>query len=178
MMERHNRRSHLAPQLSPSTEALLRSDNSSSPSKDTSTTASSSQTPTSGEIPIAGENDPQTSQSAPAAPIDHQTTHQPAIHRVLSAGVNGSANMFPSQASSNDSPLNRPSFPPRTSSASVLAQGRPREPEPPSNLNPTVLPIRPAPPPQGPLPQPPTGSLRTTRRQGMTSMFQTNGEAH
>jgi mitogen-activated protein kinase kinase len=42
MMERHNRRSHLAPQLSPSTRALLRGDDNASHA-----------TPTAGEIPIA-----------------------------------------------------------------------------------------------------------------------------
>jgi mitogen-activated protein kinase kinase len=45
-MEKHNRRSHLAPQLSPATQELLRgSDSPTGPS-------SASPTPTSGEIPI------------------------------------------------------------------------------------------------------------------------------
>lgn len=46
LMEKHNRKSHLAPQLSPATQELLR--NSDSP------TAPASSTPTSGEIPIGG----------------------------------------------------------------------------------------------------------------------------
>ena len=48
MMERHNRRSHLAPQLSPATKSLLRGE-------DRSSKGSSSRNPTplSGEIPIS-----------------------------------------------------------------------------------------------------------------------------
>lgn len=49
MMERHNRKSHLAPQLSPSTRAMLRQDD--TPSSVNSGTHEP--TPTSGEIPIS-----------------------------------------------------------------------------------------------------------------------------
>lgn len=49
-MERDNRKSHLAPQLSPATQELLRSSDSPTYHGDDRTT----QTPTSGEIPIAG----------------------------------------------------------------------------------------------------------------------------
>ncbi|KAL5585036.1 hypothetical protein FOVSG1_014425 [Fusarium oxysporum f. sp. vasinfectum] len=57
MMERDNRKSHLAPQLSPATQDLLRS--SDSPTQPQQTQASAqpeerSHTPTSGEIPIGG----------------------------------------------------------------------------------------------------------------------------
>lgn len=50
MMERHNRKSHLAPQLSPSTRALLRGED--TPSQ-ASSSSLSEQTPTVGEIPIS-----------------------------------------------------------------------------------------------------------------------------
>ncbi|KAK7427119.1 MAP kinase kinase (MEK) [Neonectria magnoliae] len=52
MLERDNRKSHLAPQLSPSTQDLLRS--SDSPTFQTQTEDRAVHTPTSGEIPIAG----------------------------------------------------------------------------------------------------------------------------
>ncbi|KAI0473224.1 MAP kinase [Xylariaceae sp. FL0804] len=50
LMERDNRKSHLAPQLSPATQELLRSGDSPSNQND----GNSAFTPTSGEIPIAG----------------------------------------------------------------------------------------------------------------------------
>lgn len=50
MMERHNRKSHLAPQLSPSTRALLRGTDTPSQSSASST---HDRTPTSGDIPIS-----------------------------------------------------------------------------------------------------------------------------
>jgi mitogen-activated protein kinase kinase len=56
-MERDNRKSHLAPQLSPATQDLLRSTDSPTFFNQTITAASderSMQTPTSGEIPIMG----------------------------------------------------------------------------------------------------------------------------
>ncbi|KAK3685520.1 kinase-like domain-containing protein [Podospora appendiculata] len=52
MMDRDNRKSHLAPQLSPATQELLRS--SDSPTYLTQTDGGMQQTPTSGEIPILG----------------------------------------------------------------------------------------------------------------------------
>jgi mitogen-activated protein kinase kinase len=51
-MERDNRKSHLAPQLSPATQELLRS--SDSPTYQTTLDDRALHTPTSGEIPIAG----------------------------------------------------------------------------------------------------------------------------
>lgn len=54
MMERHNRKSHLAPQLSPSTRALLRGED--TPSQTSSSSNLSQQTPTVGEIPISSDS--------------------------------------------------------------------------------------------------------------------------
>lgn len=52
LMERHNRKSHLAPQLSPATRAMLRGED--TPSQSSSVTSSiNEQTPTSGDIPIS-----------------------------------------------------------------------------------------------------------------------------
>ncbi len=162
MMERHNRKSHLAPQLSPSTQALLRGDSLSSPSKESST----SKTPTSGDIPIGGDG------------VKHSpASEQPAVSRVYSADVNGTS-LYAAQISN----FERPAFPPRTSSTfpresrpkeqdvrppSIVSLPRPKESE---GFN---LPIRPAPPPSGPLPQPPNPSLRfptSSRRQGANGL--------
>ena len=48
-MEKHNRKSHLGPQLSPATQELLRG-----PDSPTDSSQDYSRTPTSGEIPIGG----------------------------------------------------------------------------------------------------------------------------
>lgn len=66
MMERHNRKSHLAPQLSPATKSLLRGD-------DKSSRTSSSRGPTpvsavSGEIPISAIPATSNTRSRPAFP--------------------------------------------------------------------------------------------------------------
>ena len=167
-MERHNRKSHLAPQLSPSTQSLLRGDSISSPSKE----SSASKTPTSGEIPIAGDD------MKPSPPSDTA-----AVQRALPADTN-STGMHSTQGSS----FARQAFPPRTSSTSGAASNRSRETD---GLNTALpvqfrskdndsfnLPIRPAPPPSGPLPQPPSTSFRNSllRRQGANGNGYPNGE--
>lgn len=169
MMERHNRKSHLAPQLSPSTQALLRGE--SGPSPKESTTSTVSKTPTSGEIPIADEG----IKSSPRSEL-------PAIQQVIPTEINGTG-MYPSQTVAFD----RQGFPPRTSSTTGPLSSRSREgesfspksglpshPRDSGNFNPhsrdsgsfnpiTTLPIRPAPPPSGPLPPPPTANFRGQR---------------
>lgn len=188
MMERHNRKSHLAPQLSPSTQALLRGEGISSPSKE----SSALKTPTSGEIPIGGGDD---MKASPALDMC-------AAQRALPIEINGT-NMYPTPPSSYERPL----FPPRTSSssavlsnrsresevfssvptqirsrdtdninASTVLQTRPRDPD--AYISPIVLPIRPA-PPTGPLPAPPgsTGFRASTlRRQATNGLAYPNGE--
>ncbi|KXT08367.1 hypothetical protein AC579_1051 [Pseudocercospora musae] len=62
MMERHNRKSHLAPQLSPSTRALLRGEE--TPSQTSSSSNLSQQTPTVGDIPISSDSAAATSNGA------------------------------------------------------------------------------------------------------------------
>lgn len=193
MMERHNRKSHLAPQLSPSTQALLRGEGISSPSKE----SSALKTPTSGEIPIGGGDD---MKASPALDMC-------AVQRALPIEIN-STNMYPTPPSSYE----RPIFPPRTSSSSAVPvqQNRSRESEifnsVPTQIRPrdtdninvttvlqtrprdtdtyistTVLPIRPAPPPTGPLPAPPgsTGFRASMlRRQATNGLAYPNGEQH
>lgn len=158
MMERHNRKSHLAPQLSPSTQALLRGEPAVSPSKESSA-STASKTPTSGDIPIAEEDTRPT-----------LTSDQPPVQRALASDVNGTS-IYPSQTVTYE----RQGFPPRTSS-SITQSPRPREAD---TLSPsmglpnrprdsgsfnssTTLPIRPAPPPSGPLPVPPSTTLRNS----------------
>ena len=113
LMEKHNRKSHLARQLSPVTQAFLKNSGVETPSRDTD----SSRTPKASEIPIAGVNG--------------------GVAAVSSTSKN---------ASSTDS--RHPGHPPRTSSAPRIPTNGP-------SMN---LPMRPAPPPAGPLPNPP-GSL-------------------
>ncbi len=179
MMERHNRKSHLAPQLSPSTQALLRGESVPSPKEPALATVS--QTPTSGEIPVPDDE-------MKASP----RSEQPAVQRVIPTEVNGTG-MYPSQNSAFD----RQGFPPRTSSTTGPPTSRSREgesfspksglpshprdsgnfnphprdsgnfnphPRDSGNFNPTTtLPIRPAPPPSGPLPPPPSANFRGQR---------------
>ncbi len=128
MMEKSNRKSHLQQPLSPATKALLR-DN--SPPKDTP----SAKTPTSGEIPIEVKPSPgSVRENHPASRAPHMKE------------PNGAQ---PQPGSS------RPGYPPRTSSASsghsAFSRGG-------ITANLTTLPIRPAPPPAGPLPTPPGSS--------------------
>lgn len=163
MMEKHNRKSHLAPQLSPSTQALLRGESQPSPSKDSTPSAPSTatKTPTSGMIPIVDD--------------DTRTTSTPEVaasQRRPSNDINGTG-MYHSQTPA----FERQGFPPRTSSnLSGPSTGRSRDgdtfsptsglpshPKDSGNFNSTTtLPIRPAPPPSGPLPPPPTSSYRSS----------------
>ena len=160
MMERHNRKSHLAPQLSPSTQALLRGESVASPGIQSST-STTSKTPTSGDIPIAEDYPRPSAISDPAiAPVD----------------LNGTG-MYQSQQTSFD----RSGFPPRSSSNFAQTLSRPRESEglpagsrfPPrdsSGITSTTLPIRNAGPPPGALAQPPDTAFKSsTMRQSTTN---------
>lgn len=180
MMERHNRKSHLAPQLSPSTQALLRGDLGSSssektsstshpltsPSRDSTPATQSSRTPTSSDIPLAKAPSPKP-QSGPQT----STSEPPMSSRITD--VNGSTSYHEQAA------IYENGYPPRTSSS--LGAQQPRSSQrtgydnssyagysvPPDNGNSgggfmNNLPIRPA-PPSGPLPPPPPGSSREAR---------------
>ena len=151
MLEKHNRKSHLAPQLSPATQALLKGDNTASPSRESADPTSATRTPTSSEIPIANDNHRTFSTS---------TSEPPMSARIVD--VNGGG-IYPEHTPAYDTP----NYPPRTSSSLSQSSSRSRAgtaqqdayagyPSESSGFNHT-LPIRPA-PPTGPLPRRPDSS--------------------
>ena len=189
-MEKQNRVSHLEPQMSAATQALLRGGSSMSPIKE----SMEKKTPTSGEIPISGQE----IRASPAS--DTVITSTPStITPISSAGsriktpdTNGSGS-YSSKGSTNERP-----FPPRTSSNSLLPRNR----ESPNSstaavaaqirspgYNPAIppsrgketdgfnLPIRPAPPPSGPLPTPPNSGFKQSSKRQPTNGHSYNGES-
>lgn len=82
MMERHNRKSHLGPQLSPATRSLLRGD-------DKSTSSSSrAPTPVSGEIPIsASSNGSSTSRARSSYPDRSSSAAQPQMTSTMNLPI-------------------------------------------------------------------------------------------
>lgn len=85
-MERDNRKSHLAPQLSPATQELLRS--SDSPTYQNQADDRGVHTPTSGEIPIVG--------AGIVSPRDQYNSSRPAVSAHPGLGSRGiSANSIP-----------------------------------------------------------------------------------
>lgn len=162
MMDRHNRKSYLAP---PAPKALTRDgsrDSSVFPSTDTDSSGYGSKanfTPTSGEIPIVREASA-TGQSFPSL----NYTPSPALslqHLSLETndmpnGSNSRANRLATydtnlEPASAIEPTSRPFFPPRTASSNSALSAR-------SAVHTATLPIRPAPPPSGPLPPPPVSA--------------------
>ena len=176
MMEKHKRKSHLAPQLSPATQGLLRGEPAASP-RESASVASATKTPTSSEIPAVSDEH---------RPLPTSTSEPPMSSRITD--VNG-AGAFPQEtpAMYDNQAYGHP---PRTSSS--LSQSSslqkalnhydnfPNHPQESSGFNHT-LPIRPA-PPAGPLPQPPGSSYGkgTTPRSSATngSAYQYGEEAH
>ncbi|KAI9747743.1 MAG: hypothetical protein M4579_007399 [Chaenotheca gracillima] len=166
LLERNNRKSHLPPQLSPSTQALLHSKDDSPSSKATS---SSSKTPTSGEIPIAGGDI--TTQRA-AAPSQHQPSQNPtpvtatrqqhpghpprtSSASALPSSMRGGAGA-PIQIVNGSTSGNNNNSSSSISNNNNAGNGVSNGPGP--GMHTTTLPMRPAPPPAGPLPQPPSMS--------------------
>lgn len=138
LIERDNRKSHLAPQLSPATRELLRGEDS-----------PNSQTPTSGDIPIGGGD----VRSAIASPqYDNYSSRSPTKNgHSSSVGRSSGAAMHPglvSRATTNSVPklttLNTPDGGANGPSSANAA-----------SFGVTTLPIRPA-APSGPLPPPPS----------------------
>lgn len=131
LMERDNRKSHLAPQLSPATQDLLRS--SDSPIYQTQTEDRTIHTPTSGEIPIGG--------AGIISPRDHQS-RSPSRNGYGPSRTPATAHpgMGPRVATTNSIPQTS-LYPESTAPASA-------------NAATFSLPVRPA-PPGGPLPPPP-----------------------
>ena len=170
MMERHNRKSHLAPKLSPSTQALLRGEHVASPSIDSTNT----KTPTSGDIPIGGGD----IKSSPPTAIPYD--------------LNGSN----ATSTSSNGTYDRSAFPPRTSSSgmssartqrdgdgypAITVQSHSRESNgvygstsaqsarPKESSDAFSLPIRPA--PTGPLPPPPGNKTPRTGGAGTSTHY-------
>lgn len=179
MMEKHNRKSHLAPQLSPSTQALLRGQTTASPKEPS--TSTNSRTPTSGDIHFIDQDLGQTPTSEMAA---------------LDINGNGTG-IYPSQPAILDRqypPRSSSSIPQTSSSSSSSSRARESETfQGPSTGHGTyhgssrdatyastsTLPLRPVPPPTGPLPQPPTTAFRNPNPPPITSQKRptTNGSA-
>ncbi|TVY30513.1 Dual specificity protein kinase [Lachnellula hyalina] len=148
MMERDNRKSHLAPQLSPSTEKLLRSVD--SPTAGPNSAEYSLPTPTSGDIPIGGAD----VRSGLASPPYGDSSRSPTKNGSMSLG-----------RASGTSVSAHPGLPPRTQTSSSIpkmttmnAPDRSGSNGPSSagavTFSTASLPMRPA-PPAGPLPPPP-----------------------
>jgi mitogen-activated protein kinase kinase len=150
LLERDNRKSHLAPQLSPATQAALRSGDSPITGQNSSHSPDFSlPTPTSGDIPISGDI-----RSAATSPQYHDP-----ISNSRSPVKNGSTSL----GRSSGAPLH-PGLPPRVSTTNsvpkVTTLYGPEHVAPSGSssattatFNSTTLPMRPA--PAGPLPPPP-----------------------
>ena len=151
MMERDNRKSHLGSELSPATRSFLRQDSQPSPKESVTSASTASNpafTPTSGIIPIAE-----------ATPI---TAIQRDSYNDTPQGASFDRQGFPPRTSSNFS--NSSSSRPHDGEGFSQIGALPPQPRDSGNFNPiTTLPIRPAPPPSGPLPQPPIGNLRNSQ---------------
>ena len=150
LIERDNRKSHLAPQLSPSTQQLLRSGDSPTGPYATNSPDYSLPTPTSGDIPIGGGD----VRSAITSPQYNEP-----LANTRSPTKNGSSSI----GRATGAPFH-PGLPPRVSTTnSVPKVTTLNAPDQASNgpssagattFSTTSLPIRPA-PPAGPLPPPP-----------------------
>lgn len=103
-MERHNRRSHLAPQLSPATQDLLRGSESPTQAEGS---IGSQDTPTSGDIPIGGAD----VRSTIASPRDQVVN---TLNSARSPGQNGSLGR-----SGGSAALHAPGLPRANTSGSV-----------------------------------------------------------
>lgn len=154
MIERDNRKSHLAPQLSPATQQLLRTGDSPTVGGSSSTYSSNSPdyslpTPTSGDIPIGGGD----IRSAVTSPqyTEPNNTRSPVKNGSSSLGRASGApyhpGLPPRVSTTNSVPklttLNAPDNAANGPSSANAA-----------TFNSTTLPMRPA-PPAGPLPPPP-----------------------
>lgn len=170
-MERHNRKSYLAP---PAPKTLNRDGSQDSTSLSNSSDTSSYQssqprfTPTSGEIPLNIVGGPNTlgrmgtpgARSPPPplslAHLSLETDDLPNGH-----GSKSTRRAYADEPASAIEPTSRPMFPPRSSSSTMVNTR--------SGLHTAGLPIRAALPPQGPLPPPPVsaGALVSPRRHGV-----------
>ena len=130
LMERDNRKSHLAPQLSPATRDLLRGDD----SPTTVTTNDSLETPTSGDIPISRSNDVRSNTDGRRTPPKNGTV---SLGRATGAGFAhpGMARGVTTNSVPKLTTLNAPD---REAGLATSANG--------TSFTTTTLPMRPAPP--------------------------------
>ena len=156
LMERDNRKSHLAPQLSPATQDLLRSGD--SPTYQTQPDERTVHTPTSGEIFIGG--------AGISSPRDYPTHHNRSPSYSGNGGVPAANRTAPATA--------RPSVGQRNPTAGSVPQVSSHiEPKAPASASAATfsLPVRPG-PPGNPMPPPlarrqtPDDFRRENRRQG------------
>jgi mitogen-activated protein kinase kinase len=155
LMERDNRKSHLAPQLSPSTQQLLRSSDSPTTGAAKNSPDYAIPTPTSGDIPIGGGD----IRSAVTSP-QYSDARSPIKNGSASLGRAGGAaynhpGLPPRVSTTNSVPrlttLNAPEHAAVSGSSSASA----------TSFTTTTLPMRPA-PPAGPLPPPPVPKKETS----------------
>ena len=142
MLERDNRKSHLAPQLSPATRALLRSED--SPLGLSNPQDYSLPTPTSGDIPIGGGDVRSAMASPDYTPRSTVKNGSQSLSRATgqeSSRHPGIARVSTTSSVPKLTTLNAPEHPAPSGSSSAGS----------SSFN---LPMRPA-PPAGPLPPPP-----------------------
>lgn len=146
LIERDNRKSHLAPQLSPSTQQLLRSGD--SPTTTTDSGEYSLPTPTSGDIPI-GQAD---ARSTLTSPQYTDNGRSPTKNGSVSLGRASGASAHPGLPPRNQTTNSVPRL--TTMNAPDRAGGNGPSSANAATFNTTALPMRPA-PPAGPLPPPP-----------------------
>ncbi len=151
LLEKNNRKSHLAPQLSPSTQSLLRSgDSPTSGPYSTTSPDYSLPTPTSGDIPIGG-GDVRSAVASPQYNEPINSSRSPPIQNGSLGRASGAIyhpGLPPRVSTTNSIPkvttLNAPEHGATNGPSSANA----------ASFNTTTLAMRPA-PPGGPLPPPP-----------------------
>jgi mitogen-activated protein kinase kinase len=143
LIERDNRKSHLAPQLSPSTQHLLRSGDSPTGPYATNSPDYSLPTPTSGDIPIGG-GDVRSAITSPQY-TDRSPTKNGSIGRA--GGAPFHPGLPPRVSTTNSVPKVTTLNAPDQASNGPSSAGA-------ATFSTTTLPMRPA-PPAGPLPPPP-----------------------
>ncbi|CZS92285.1 hypothetical protein WAI453_000166 [Rhynchosporium graminicola] len=150
LIEKDNRKSHLAPQLSPSTQQLLRSADSPTTAYATNSPdfSNSLPTPTSGDIPIGG-GDVRSAVTSPhygdRSPIKNGSS---SVGRATGAPYQNHPGLGPRVSTTNSVPkVTTLNVPENSSNGPSSANGT-------SFSTTTSLPMRPA-PPAGPLPPPP-----------------------
>ncbi len=141
LMERDNRKSHLAPQLSPATQDLLRSSDSPTIGLDDRALP----TPTSGDIPIAGAGIVSPRDGANRSPTRNGIGSLSLGIGSLSLGRPAGSTVHPGLGQRVITTNSIPKMGQEPKSAGPLSASA-------ASFN---LPVRPAPPPGGPLPPPP-----------------------